>query len=142
MKKILSLLTYVIIALNPLWAQSTGNVKAVDLGLPSGTKWANMNLGSNSPSDYGGYYCWGETSTKDNYSKDTYKWYGSWTINDSTYVDEDGFTVNVEGATYSGYTKYVSNKEDAYKGVCDNKTILDIPYFRNSIKSEKFKVPE
>lgn len=126
MKKILSLLTYVIIALNPLWAQSTGNVKAVDLGLPSGTKWANMNLGSNSPSDYGGYYCWGETSTKDNYSKDTYKWYGSWTINDSTYVDEDGFTVNVEGATYSGYTKYVSNKKDAYKGVCDNKTILDI----------------
>lgn len=107
-------------------AQSTENLKAIDLGLPSGTKWANMNLGANSPSDYGGYFSWGETSTKDTYSLDTYKWYDSWTIKDSTYVDDDGFTVNIEGATYSGYTKYVSNKDDAYKEICDYKTILDI----------------
>ena len=26
---------------------------AVDLGLPSGTKWANMNIGASSPSDDG-----------------------------------------------------------------------------------------
>lgn len=34
---------------------------AVDMGLPSGTKWANMNLGANSPEDIGDYYAWGET---------------------------------------------------------------------------------
>ena len=36
----------------------------VDLGLPSGTKWATCNIGASKPSDYGTYYGWGETSTK------------------------------------------------------------------------------
>jgi len=31
----------------------------VDLGLPSGLKWANMNIGATSPEDYGGYFSWG-----------------------------------------------------------------------------------
>ena len=39
----------------------------VDLGLPSGTKWATMNVGASSPSDYGNYYAWGETNTKSSY---------------------------------------------------------------------------
>lgn len=33
----------------------------VDLGLPSGTKWALHNLGATSPEEYGDYYAWGET---------------------------------------------------------------------------------
>ena len=39
----------------------------VDLGLPSGTKWATMNVGANSPTDYGSYFAWGETSPKSSY---------------------------------------------------------------------------
>lgn len=39
----------------------------VDLGLPSGTKWATMNVGASSPSDYGSYFAWGETSSKSSY---------------------------------------------------------------------------
>ena len=39
--------------------------KWVDLGLS--VKWATMNVGANSPSDYGGYYAWGETRTKSSY---------------------------------------------------------------------------
>ena len=31
----------------------------VDLGLPSGTLWANMNVGANSVTDYGNYYMYG-----------------------------------------------------------------------------------
>lgn len=31
----------------------------VDLGLPSGTKWATCNVGTNSPSDFGQYFAWG-----------------------------------------------------------------------------------
>jgi hypothetical protein len=48
------------------------NVEAVDLGLPSGTKWANMNIGASSPEDYGDYFAWGETEPKDTYSWTTY----------------------------------------------------------------------
>lgn len=44
----------------------------VDLGLPSGIKWAKCNLGANSPEEPGGYYSWGETKTKDEYSWATY----------------------------------------------------------------------
>lgn len=34
----------------------------VDLGLPSGTKWATMNIGATRITDEGTYYAWGETS--------------------------------------------------------------------------------
>lgn len=34
----------------------------VDLGLPSGTLWATMNVGASKPSDYGLYFQWGDTS--------------------------------------------------------------------------------
>ena len=42
----------------------------VDLGLPSGLKWATCNVGANSPEEYGDYYAWGETYTKDEYDED------------------------------------------------------------------------
>lgn len=48
----------------------------VDLGLPSGTKWASCNVGASKPEDYGDYYAWGETTTKSLYHWDSYK-YGS-----------------------------------------------------------------
>lgn len=40
----------------------------VDLGLPSGTKWATCNIGASTPEEYGSYYAWGETSTKLSYT--------------------------------------------------------------------------
>lgn len=36
----------------------------VDLGLPSGLKWATCNVGANKPEDYGDNYAWGETATR------------------------------------------------------------------------------
>lgn len=39
----------------------------VDLGLPSGVKWASCNVGAESPDDYGDYFAWGETKTKSNF---------------------------------------------------------------------------
>lgn len=42
----------------------------VDLGLPSGLKWATCNIGASSTSDYGNYYAWGETQTKSSYTDD------------------------------------------------------------------------
>ena len=46
----------------------------VDLGLPSGTLWATMNVGANSPEEYGDYFAWGETAPKEVYTWETYKW--------------------------------------------------------------------
>lgn len=47
----------------------------VDLGLTSGTLWATMNVGAKKPEQYGNYYAWGETNTKDYYALSSYKWY-------------------------------------------------------------------
>ena len=33
----------------------------VDLGLPSGTKWATTNVGATKPEEFGLYFAWGET---------------------------------------------------------------------------------
>lgn len=49
--------------------------QAVDLGLPSGTKWANMNVGAQMESDGGKFFTWGETYTKENFSTTTYEYY-------------------------------------------------------------------
>ena len=46
----------------------------VDLGLPSGTKWATMNVGATTPEGYGNYYAWGETTTKSSYSSSNYNY--------------------------------------------------------------------
>lgn len=51
--------------------------QGIDLGLPSGLKWASTNLTqdglSESESDYGDYFAWGETKPKEDYSWSTYK---------------------------------------------------------------------
>ena len=51
---------------------------AIDLGLPSGTKWACCNVGAKTPEAYGGYYAWGETSEKSYYYWDTYAYGSNW----------------------------------------------------------------
>ncbi len=52
----------------------------VDLGLPSGTKWATCNVGANSPTAYGNYYAWGETFTKSEYGESNYTYSDNPTI--------------------------------------------------------------
>lgn len=49
-------------------------IQAVDLGLPSGTKWAPCNLGATNPWEYGGYYAWGEIEEKSIFNNKTYRW--------------------------------------------------------------------
>lgn len=76
----------------------------VDLGLPSGTLWATRNVGANKPEDYGDYFAWGETETKDIYWWRNYQW------------------VEVDGTSHMTYIKY-NTKENL--GPVDNKTELD-----------------
>ena len=47
---------------------------AVDLGLS--VLWASCNVGADSPEEYGGYFAWGETTTKSDYSSSTSITYG------------------------------------------------------------------
>lgn len=75
---------------------------AVDLGLPSGTLWADRNVGADSPEDYGDYFAWGETSTKSIYDWSTYKW--------------------CRGSSFT-MTKYCTKSSI---GTVDNKTVLDL----------------
>ena len=42
----------------------------VDLGLPSGIKWATCNVGASRPEEYGYYFAWGETREKSSYDED------------------------------------------------------------------------
>ena len=74
----------------------------VDLGLPSGIKWATCNVGAISPEGYGDYFAWGETTTKSTYNWNTYKW-----CNGSS----------------STQTKYCTSSS---YGTVDNKTVLDL----------------
>lgn len=39
----------------------------IDLGLPSGTKWATCNIGASQPYKYGKYFAWGELDEKESY---------------------------------------------------------------------------
>lgn len=45
----------------------------VDLGLPSGTKWATCNVGASKPETYGSYFAYGEKLPKSSYTKNNYK---------------------------------------------------------------------
>ena len=49
------------------FVQEINGHEYVDLGLPSGLKWATCNVGANKPEDYGNSYAWGETKTKSDY---------------------------------------------------------------------------
>ena len=48
----------------------------VDLGLPSGLKWATYNVGASSPEEYGKYYAWGEVIPKTEYTQANSETYG------------------------------------------------------------------
>ena len=45
---------------------NTNGHSYVDLGLPSGTLWATMNVGAKTETDYGDYFMWGSTTPNTN----------------------------------------------------------------------------
>ena len=92
----------------------------VDLGLPSGTKWATMNVGASSETDYGNYYQYGKgagqyaaTSGQNNYSgtedplaasADTavQEWGGLWHMPTRTQLNELTANTNYSWTTING----------------------------------------
>ena len=84
---------------------------AVDMGLS--VKWAGCNLGATKPEEYGDYYAWGETETKDNYDWSTYKFGNS---------------------SLGPFSKY--NTNSSY-GTVDNKTTLETGPDGDDVASKK-----
>lgn len=68
----------------------------IDMGLPSGTRWAETNLGADAPEGSGTKYAWGEMETKSTYTVDNYRFYpgsGGWYyITPTKYNLADGLT--------------------------------------------------
>ena len=62
------------VKLHAVFKQSLNGHEYVDLGLPSGLKWAKCNVGTDIPENKGSFYAWGETEEKSNYSWSTYKY--------------------------------------------------------------------
>ena len=92
------------------YTANTSNIKnagqAVDLGLPSGTKWANMNVGATSETDNGILFVWGDITGTQVMAN-----------NDATYTDVTSLTP-------------VSDLFNLYKGdektgtICDTTNIV------------------
>ena len=88
----------------------------VDLGLPSGLKWAKCNLGASKPSGGGDNYAWGETApkNKNKFYWKTYKWMQAGQSDEkyiTKYTIADGQT---EGIWYDSSGNFIG----------DNKTTL------------------
>ena len=75
----------------------------VDLGLPSGLKWATCNVGAEKPEEYGDYFAWGEVEPKNDYSRSIYKY----------------------GTNDDQLAKYCNKSSYGKDGFTDNKTVLD-----------------
>lgn len=77
------------------------HVHAVDLGLS--VKWACCNVGASVPEGYGGYYAWGETEEKSNYTPLTYKYYLGDLDGDGDYYESNEYQnigSNISGTSY------------------------------------------
>ena len=114
--------------------------KYVDLGLPSGTKWATMNVGASSETDYGNYYQYGKgaaqyaaTSGDSNYSGkedpldssvDTASqvWGGSWHIPTMAQMQE-----LINNTTYQWVTHYKGSGINGGTFTATNGAVLFIP---------------
>lgn len=93
----------------PVIGEAPADVEAIDLGLPSGTKWANMNVGAEKPEEYGLYFAWGEIVG-----------YGS-DINDGRVFDWASYKWC--NGSNKAQTKYCINSS---YGTVDNITVLEL----------------
>ena len=84
--------------------QAVNGYEYVDLGLPSGLKWATCNVGASSPEEYGDYFAWGETQPAPgfNYIESNCATYGLSIseLQSQGYIDNEGnLTSSYDAAT-------------------------------------------
>ncbi len=79
--------------------------KWIDLGLPSGLRWAEYNIGATLPEELGEYFAWGETQPKSDYSavsSITYK-VPYETLQKNGIVDESGTLTKNHDAAHTSW---------------------------------------
>ena len=95
----------------------------VDFNLPSGNLWYKCNLGAANPTEsatwphewWGDFYAWGETTPKDDYAEEKYKFVHLIYTNPN----------NRSSKIIYEYTKYCYDINDGYNGYTDNLTQLE-----------------
>ena len=93
--------------------------ESVDLGLPSGLKWASFNLGASKPEEFGDYYAWGEIEP----------YYSSldpliWKEGKESGYDWPSYRLCM--GTRNTLTKYCFESDYGYNGFTDGKTVLNL----------------
>ena len=104
-----SILTLISFVIHAQSCPDDNHPHAIDLGLPSGTKWACCNVGADAPMQYGEYFSWGETAQKEEYTFETYSFChsdnGDWSNVSS--LDWDFLGEDIGGTQYdAAYVKW------------------------------------
>jgi hypothetical protein len=98
----------------------------VDLGLPSGTLWATCNIGANEPTEYGGYFAWGETESKVKYNWNNYKFNPSGDGSTMTKYNETDELITLEAEDDAAHVLWGGNwhipTKDQLQELIDNCT--------------------
>src|SRR5574344_193283 len=71
--------------------EQTKQYEYVDLGLPSGLKWAKCNVGAEKETDYGYYFMWGSTTPN---TKTECNWVNAHFNNGLSDYDEEYFNIH------------------------------------------------
>ena len=103
-----------------IWIDEPSLCDWVDLGLPSGTKWASCNVGASAPEDCGLYFAWGETEGYT--AEDIENGVRLFTWGDYKYTS-DACTGATDTEFRGGLTKYNSKSAN---GTVDNLTTLEL----------------
>ena len=97
---------------------------SIDLGLPSGTRWANMNIGANAPEENGYYFIFGKTkaytddTTTDFNAGDaagdaaTLRWNTMWQVPTFEQMQELVDCCETEWTTFNGVNGYRFTSKD------------------------------
>ena len=112
----------------------------VDLGLPSGTKWATMNVGASSETDYGNYYQYGKGAAQyaETFNDSVYSgtedpldssvdtavqvWGGPWHMPTREQMEE-----LINNTTYQWVTNYKDSKINGGTFTAKNGAVLFLP---------------
>ena len=136
----------------------------VDLGLPSGTKWATCNVGADSETDYGLYFAWGETKGYSGYTSEKrfnwcdYELLENCTVNDKYFfpygsgddktvldLEDDAANVNMGGNWHmpskEQFNELIANTNSTWENNYNGSGINGRLFISKSDESKKLFIP-
>jgi len=94
----------------------------VDMGLPSGTKWSNVDLGAFAPNEKGALFFWADSENKHlERNSLCFHWRDEATNTKWTHKKPDGWPIHMA----LPLTKYCTDSKYGYNGFVDNKYTLE-----------------